>query len=189
MNSKTQIKISKRLSLVLRHNPQSIGITLDDSGWTNVHTLLKNLNDHGVKVSQDMIQTVVNENPKKRFEFNDGKTLIRARQGHSVDVDLGYEATTPPDTLYHGTPEKFLPSILKEGLTKQQRHHVHLSTNIPLMLEVARRRGSASLLKINAKQMHNDGHTFYVTENDVWLTDHIPTQYLKQIDPAQIQKH
>jgi len=188
MNPKTQTKISKRLSLVLRHNPQSIGITLDESGWTDVNKLLKNLNDLGVKISQGILQTIVNENPKKRFEFNEDKTLIRARQGHSVDVDLGYEATTPPDTLYHGTPEKFLSSIFEEGLTKQARHHVHLSTNIPLMLEVARRRGSASLLEINAQQMNNDGYTFYVTENDVWLTDHIPTQYLKQIDPVQAPK-
>ena len=90
--------------------------------------------------------------------------------------------------LYHGTPEKFLSSIFEEGLTKQARHHVHLSTNIPLMLEVARRRGPASLLEIDAKQMHNDGYTFYVTKNDVWLTDHIPTQYLKQIDPVQAPK-
>lgn len=188
MNPKSQVKISKRLSLVLRHNPQSIGITLDESGWTEVKELVQRLQKHGVNISDEILQTIVDENPKKRFEFNEDKTLIRARQGHSVDVDLGYQAVTPPDTLYHGTPEKFIPAILKEGLSKQKRHHVHLSTNIPLMLEVARRRGSASLLEIDAKQMHNNGHTFYVTENDVWLTDHIPPGYLKQIDPTQTTK-
>lgn len=186
MNIKTQTKTSKRLSLVLRHNPQSVGITLDSAGWTDVNELLRNLNSHGMKLSQEALLTIVNENSKRRFEFNENKTLIRARQGHSVNVDLGYKVPPPPDTLYHGTPEKFITVILKEGLTKQQRHHVHLSTNIPLMLEVARRRGHASLLKINAKQMYNEGHSFYLTENDVWLADHIPARYLEQIDPTQI---
>ena len=188
MTPKTQVKISKRLSLVLRHNPQSIGITLDPSGWASVDDLLKRLNDKGVRIDRQILQTIVAENPKKRFEFNADQTSIRARQGHSVNVDLGYQSTTPPDILYHGTAEKFLVPILKEGLKKQQRHHVHLSTNIPLMLEVARRRGKASLIEIDAKQMHQDGYEFYVTENDVWLSEHIPPQYIKHIDPTQIPK-
>ncbi|MFK5921889.1 MAG: RNA 2'-phosphotransferase [Verrucomicrobiota bacterium] len=180
MNAKLQTRISKRLSLILRHKPESIGITLDENGWANVQNLLNALNRNGARLTLEILETVVAENPKKRFEFNDAQTFIRARQGHSIDIDLGYSATMPPDVLYHGTAERFLDPILKEGLIKQQRHHVHMSTNIPLMLEVARRRGKAALLEIDAKQMHQDGHEFYVTENEVWLTDRIPTQYLTQ---------
>lgn len=184
MNPKTQTKISKRLSLILRHNPQSVGVTLDAAGWVNAQDLLEALNQKGTRITRETLNLIVEENPKKRFEFDGTQTRIRARQGHSVQIDLGYTATTPPDILYHGTPERFINSILREGLKKQQRHHVHLSTNIPLMLEVARRRGRASLLEINAKQMHEDGYEFFVTENDVWLSDHIPPQYLHQVDPA-----
>ncbi len=182
MNTKLQTKISKRLSLILRHKPESIGITLDENGWTDVDDLLEALNRNGARLTLEILETIVAENPKKRFEFDGSRTLIRARQGHSIEIDLGYNATTPPDLLYHGTAERFLESILSEGLTKQQRHHVHMSTDIPLMLEVARRRGKAALLEINAKQMQQDGHEFFVTENKVWLTDHVPTQYLTQKD-------
>ena len=168
MNPKAQVKISKRLSLVLRHSPQTIGITLDSSGWANVQDLLRGLNSHGLSVTQNILQIIVDENPKKRFEFDDSGTRIRARQGHSVDVELGYTASTPPETLYHGTAEHSLGFIFTEGLSKRKRHHVHLSTDIPLMLQVARRHGGKeALLEINAKQMHEDGYEFFVTENDV----------------------
>lgn len=188
MPPQTQVKISKRLSLILRHNPQSVGVVLDASGWTSIKELLDALNQHGTKINHDILDTIVAENPKKRFEFDETRTHIRARQGHSVEVELGYTATIPPDKVYHGTPERFLSSILAEGIKKLKRHHVHLSTNIPLMLEVARRRGSASLLEIDAKQMHEDGFEFFVTKNDVWLSDNIPPQYLKKIDPALAHK-
>ncbi|MCF6313568.1 MAG: RNA 2'-phosphotransferase [Verrucomicrobiales bacterium] len=182
MNAKLQTKISRRLSLILRHKPESIGITLNENGWADVQGLLEALNKNGFYLTLNILKTIVAENPKKRFEFDETGTLIRARQGHSVEIDLGYSATTPPDVLYHGTAERFLSSILSEGLTKQQRHHVHMSTDIPLMLEVARRRGKAALIEIAAKEMQLNGYEFYVTENQVWLTDHVPARYLAQKD-------
>lgn len=182
MNTKQQVRISKRLSLILRHNPQSVGLTLDPSGWAEVSELLDALSNHSTPLNKEILQEIVAENPKKRFEFDDSGLKIRARQGHSVKVDLGYMATNPPDLLYHGTPAKFLDSIMKEGLKKQQRHHVHMSENIPLMLEVARRRGEPRLIEINAKRMAEDGHKFYLTENDVWLSENIPSQFLSPVD-------
>lgn len=182
MNAKQQTKISKRLSLILRHNPQSIGIQLDSSGWAKIDELLQALNSHGIQINHDILTQVVNDNPKKRFEFNASESQIRARQGHSLKVDLGYQPTTPPDKLYHGTPEKFLTSIFKQGLQKQQRHHVHMSEDIPLMLEVAKRRGVPSLLEINAGEMVKHGHHFFHTDNDVWLTDNIPPEFITRIN-------
>ena len=187
MNTKQQVKISKRLSLVLRHNPQSIGITLDPSEWAEVTPLINALNTHGTNITRNTLTKIVDENPKKRFEFDESNTKIRARQGHSVKVELGYTPNTPPNKLYHGTPLKFLDSIMKQGLQKQQRLHVHMSENIPLMLEVARRRGEPRLIEINAKKMFADGHQFYLTENDVWLCESIPNQYLKEVNLEQLK--
>ena len=185
MNPKIRTKKSKRLSLILRHRPQSVGITLDENGWTNVQELLDALKRSGSSYSLDILKAVVVECPKKRFEFNNDETEIRARQGHSIAVDLGYEATTPPDRLYHGTADRFLDSIFAEGLKKQQRHHVHMSTDIDLMMEVGRRHGKAVLLEVNAEEMKRDGHDFFVTDNQVWLTDRVPAKYLTKIDANQ----
>ena len=118
------------------------------------------------------------ENNKQRFEFDRDRLRIRARQGHSLDIDLGYEAAIPPDTLFHGTATRFLDSILEQGLLKCARHHVHMSTNKDTMLAVGMRHGQPVILSIDARQMHNDGHQFFVTGNQVWLTDHVPPGYL-----------
>lgn len=185
MNPKIQKKYSKRLSLILRHRPESVGIKLDENGWANVHELISALNRNGAQIDLAMLELIVSDNPKKRFEFDDSETLIRARQGHSIAIDLGYEATTPPDRLYHGTADRFLDSIFAEGLKKQQRHHVHMSTDIDLMMEVGRRHGKAVLLEVNAEEMKRDGYDFFVTDNQVWLTDRVPAKYLTKIDANQ----
>ena len=182
MNPKTHKKISKRLSLILRHNPKSVGLTLDTNGWVNVQELLSALNRNGLSIDIDAVNHIVAECPKQRFEFDESQSLIRARQGHSIDIDLGYEVTKPPTVLYHGTADRFLDSIFKDGLKKQTRHHVHLSTNTSLMMEVGRRHGKAVLLEIDAGKMREDGHEFFVTENDVWLTNHVPCRYLTLIE-------
>ena len=186
MTTTNHKRISKRLSLILRHEPQSVGLQLDDNGWVAVDALIAALRARGTRIDRDLLNDVVRTNPKKRFEFDATQHLIRARQGHPVNVDLGYTPTTPPEFLYHGTPERFLPSILNEGLEKMQRHDVHLSTNVPLMLEVARRRGAAALLRIDALRMHAAGHLFYRTENDVWLTNQVPPEYITPIHPETL---
>lgn len=178
MNPQQTKKISKFLSLVLRHQPDKIGIVLDDAGWTSVNTLLTQLESAGRRISLDVLETVVAENDKQRFQFSEDRTLIRATQGHSVDVELGYEKSTPPDVLCHGTPTKFVDSIRAHGLTKQKRHHVHLHVDQNLAASVGERRGQPVVLTIDAKRMEADGFEFFVSPNGVWLTDHVPPKYL-----------
>lgn len=170
--------ISKLMSLVLRHQPEAIGLQLDENGWANVEELIQKINANGTKVDVATILIVVETNDKKRFGFNEDKTMIRANQGHSIEVDLNLTPSIPPDILYHGTADRFVDSILKEGLTKQQRQHVHLSRQIETAKAVGTRHGKPIILHINAKAMRDDGHLFYVSENNVWLVDAVPTQYI-----------
>jgi len=130
--------LSKFLSLVLRHEPQRIGLTLDDAGWVSVNDLLRACATHGKPISLADLQRVVATNDKKRFAFDPTATQIRANQGHSVAVELGYEGSTPPDRLFHGTATRFLDSIRVQGLTKQARHHVHLSADAATATSVGR---------------------------------------------------
>jgi putative RNA 2'-phosphotransferase len=178
MNAEQRKKISRRLSYVLRHQPESIGIDLAEGGWVDVQTLLGALGREGKSLTLASLQEVVATNDKQRFEFSDDGARIRARQGHSIDVDLGYEPAEPPDLLYHGTAQHSLDSILKTGLNKGQRHHVHLSINKQTMIQVGQRHGQPVLLTIRAAEMYADGHEFFVTGNQVWLTDNVPPQYL-----------
>lgn len=172
------VKISKFLSLVLRHKPETIGLTLDKGGWASVFELLQACERHGLPITLKELHAVVAFNDKKRFSFNDDGTLIRANQGHSVKVELGYQPQEPPEILYHGTVERFLPSILAKGLLKGQRHHVHLSPDIATATKVGVRRGQPVILSIKSGQMHRDGYTFYQSTNGVWLTDHVPVAYI-----------
>lgn len=174
-------KVSKSLSYVLRHRPDTIGIELGENGWIGVDELLTAFAQNGKTYSRELIEQVVADNDKQRFEFSDDSQQIRARQGHSLEVDLGYEPATPPDVLYHGTATRNLESIFKTGLNKGNRHHVHLSTDKDTMLAVAMRHGKPVLLEVDAKKMHADGHAFFVTGNGVWLVDAVPTPYLSQI--------
>lgn len=171
--------MSKRLSYVLRHAPESIGLSLDSAGWAEVEILLSLLAKHRTHISRAELDSVVANNSKQRFEFSDDRSRIRARQGHSIPIELEYEAVAPPDVLFHGTADRFLESILAEGLRKQGRHHVHMSTDKATMLEVARRHGKAVLLEIDSAGMHDSGFEFFLTANNVWLTDHVPTEFLK----------
>ena len=174
-----QVKhISKLMSLVLRHKPETIGLQLDEYGCANVIELIQKINANGTKVDIATILIVVETNDKKRFGFNEDKTMIRANQGHSIEVDLNLKPSIPPDILYHGTADRFVDSILKEGLTKQQRQHVHLSRQIETARAVGTRHGKPVILHINAKAMQDDGYLFYVSENSVWLVDAVPTQYI-----------
>ena len=174
-------KISKSLSYVLRHRPDSVGLELQDGGWVEVDALLAALAKAGQACTRATLAQVVAENDKQRFEFSEDGKRIRARQGHSVDVPLGYAPAEPPDVLYHGTATRFLNSIFAQGLLPGSRQHVHMSTNRETMLAVGKRHGIPVILVIDAGAMRLDGHTFFVTGNQVWLTDHVPARYLTQL--------
>lgn len=179
MNDQQIIKISKFLSLVLRHEPQSIGIELDENGWTGVLTLISKVGRKFPMFNMEMLEEVVAKNNKQRFAFNEDKTRIRANQGHSVKVDLDYDPVEPPEFLYHGTVAGFLRDIEKAGLKKMSRHHVHMSKDLETAIVVGTRRGKAVILKIRAGDMHRDGHKLYVTPNGVWLADEVPPRYIE----------
>lgn len=170
--------ISRFLSLVLRHKPETIGIKLDKAGWVDVDVLLAQLAKHNKIVTREELESIVTENDKKRYVLSEDGLRIRAAQGHSIDVDLGLKSEVPPLVLYHGTVEKFLKPIRKEGLQKMNRHHVHLSKDQETATKVGTRRGEAIILQVAAKHMHNDGHKFFISDNGVWLTDHVPVSYI-----------
>lgn len=171
--------ISRFLSLVLRHKPETIDIRLDENGWVSIETLLTAMNKHGKSLDRQTLETVVRENDKQRFFIDFETDRIRASQGHSVKVDLQLEALRPPNVLYHGTPNHFVASILTEGLKPKARHHVHLSADRNTAVKVGERRGSAVILEIDAAAMAEAGHQFYRSANGVWLVDRVPATYLK----------
>lgn len=176
--SKDHVRKSKALSVVLRHSPQSIGIALDDRGWADVSELLARLPRMGVRLSRKELETIVRESDKQRFAFSADGRFIRANQGHSVTVDLGLKPTTPPNVLYHGTAGKNLDSIMRSGLLKANRQHVHLHTDIKLAKSVGARHGKPVLLQVDTQAMSTEGFSFYVSENGVWLTEHVPARYI-----------
>ena len=172
-------RISKYLSKHLRHKPERIGLELLPGGWVEVSKLLAAAAEHGFELSLLELQQVVADNNKQRFGFDDSGDLIRANQGHSIKVDLQLTVRTPPAILYHGTHTQAVTEILKTGLLKMSRHHVHLTTNLSVAHEVGGRRGKSIIIGVNAILMESNGHDFYCTENDVWLVDHVPPEYLK----------
>src|SRR5689334_10869386 len=179
MTEKEIIKTSKFLSLVLRHEPARIGLELDAAGWINVTELLGAVNRHGVALTLEQLKHIVATSDKKRFAFNDDETRIRASQGHSIEIDLQYVPQVPPEFLYHGTATRFLDSIRDKGLMKMQRHHVHLSAETVVTVQVGARHGKPALLVIRAGDMHRAGHVFYRSANGVWLVDHVPAQFIE----------
>jgi len=169
---------SKFLSLVLRHKPETIGLQLDENGWANVEELITKSAATGRIYTPGDLDEIVATNDKKRFAYNEDKTRIRANQGHSVSVELNLPVTEPPEWLYHGTPERFVAAIRAEGLRKMERQHVHLSKDRETAHKVGSRRGRPSILTVRSGQMFLDGYVFYISENGVWLTDHVPANYI-----------
>ncbi len=176
----TETQISKLLSSVLRHEPQKVGLKLDTAGWVAVDDLLKALAAHEIPVSLAQLTWVVAQSDKQRFALSEDGTRIRANQGHSIPVELGYCPEQPPEALYHGTATRSLASILKLGLTKGKRHHVHLSLDIETARKVGQRHGEPTILLVASGQMHRDGYIFYRSTNGVWLTNNVLPQYLQQ---------
>ena len=182
LTEKETTHISKFLSLVLRHKPETIGVTLDENGWVSVDTLLERINISGTEIDIGILKYIVDTNAKKRFAFNEDLTLIRAGQGHSVTIELGYTPQQPPEILYHGTAIKNIKSILQHGLEKRERHHVHLSSDIATATNVGSRHGKPVIFKVASARMYTDGYTFIVSENKVWLTDNVPPKYLTLLE-------
>ena len=174
-----QRSASKFLSLVLRHEPGAIGLVLDDAGWVEVDVLLDALARHGKPMERSALERLVRENDKQRFAFSADGRRIRASQGHSVEVVLGYVASAPPELLYHGTVERFLDAIRVEGLRRGARHHVHLSATRDVATSVGSRRGRPIVVEVEAGAMAREGFEFFRSENGVWLTDHVPARFLR----------
>lgn len=176
------VQLSKYLSYVLRHKPESVSIELDADGWVNVNALICQSAKYNHSFSFYELMDVVSNNDKKRFTIKDvkGETFIRAAQGHSTQsVAMKLDAAVPPITLYHGTAISFIGSIRKTGLLKMNRHHVHLSELVTTAVSVGRRHGKVNVLTIDSKAMYADGFKFFKSDNGVWLTDHVPAKYIK----------
>lgn len=180
------IKLGRFLSLVLRHRPSAAGITLDAHGWADVDELLSGVRRTGRRIDMDTLERIVRENNKRRYSFNEDHTKIRANQGHSIPVDVELKKEIPPRRLYHGTVERFLPSIRREGIRKMGRQYVHLSADYQTAEEVGRRRGTPVVIVIDAEAMARDGAVFYLSENGVWLCDHVAPEYF--LDPEPLVK-
>jgi putative RNA 2'-phosphotransferase len=180
MNQKRTKEISKLCSYLLRHKPEAVHLTMDENGWVAVDQLLENSAKYQFEFSLEELEIAVETNKKKRFSFNDDKTKIRANQGHSIDVNVELKPTVPPEFLYHGTAEQNLESILKNGIQKRNRLHVHLSADVETAKNVGTRHGKPVILKIAALKMHQDGLLFYLSQNGVWLTDFIEPKYISK---------
>ena len=170
---------SKFISLILRHKPEEIGITLDEHGWANVDELIA-----GIAKTQpfDMaaLEEIVSTDEKQRYSFNENKTLIRANQGHSIPVDVDLEQKTPPEILYHGTGEKYAASIEKQGLIPKSRLYVHLSSDYDTAVKVGSRHGKPVVYTVAAGEMQKSGYTFYLSVNGVWLTKSVSVSFLRR---------
>lgn len=175
-------EISKFLSYVLRHQPESIGLSLNDEGWVSVIELLEKANQHGKAFNHADLMRVVAENDKQRFRLSDDGLMIRASQGHSVQVNLALTPMQPPEVLYHGTATRFLDSILKEGLKAKSRQQVHLSADKDTALKVGQRHGKPLVLEIAALNMAEQGVLFYLSDNGVWLTDYVSAEFLQIVN-------
>lgn len=171
---------SKFSSLILRHKPETIGIKLDEHGWADVSELISGISKTR-PFDMKMLEEIVRTDNKQRYSFNEDKTLIRANQGHSISVDVELEKKTPPEFLYHGTGEKFVSSIDKEGLLSKSRLYVHLSKDTETAVKVGSRHGKPVVYKVAAGKMANVGYEFFLSVNGVWLTKAVPAEYLSKL--------
>ena len=179
MSNRERVRVSKFLSLHLRHQPEALGLVLEPGGWVAIDALLRGAATAGMTITREELEEVVRESDKQRFAIDETGTRIRANQGHSTEVDLQLEPAEPPAELYHGTPEHNLEVILRDGLKKMARHHVHLSPDVATAAKVGERRGRAAILVIDAARMHAEGHAFFRSENGVWLVDSVLPVYLR----------
>ena len=177
------VATSKFLSLILRHQPEKIGLSLDANGWADIEELLRLSAAKGKPLTRALLEEVVLTNDKQRFVLSEDGAKIRANQGHSVSVELGLVPVVPPPVLFHGTATRFLESIRQQGLLKGSRQHVHLSPDEVTAMKVGQRHGKPVVLKIAAGKMQRDGHKFFCSANGVWLTDHVPAAFFEVVSP------
>lgn len=174
-------KTSRFISLILRHKPETIGITLDEHGWANVAELIDGISKTQY-IDMAMLEKIVATDNKQRYSFNEDKTLIRANQGHSIPVDVELPEKKPPVILYHRTGEKYVYSIDEQGMIPKSRLYVHLSKDEQTAKTVGSRHGKPVIYEIHASEMYDDGYVFYLSVNGVWLTKAVPTKYMKKMD-------
>jgi putative RNA 2'-phosphotransferase len=167
------------MSLILRHKPETIGLTLDPNGWADIDELLRLAKAKGKALDRKVIEQVVADNDKQRFIISEDGSRIRANQGHSISIDLALTPREPPSVLFHGTATRFLDSIREQGLLHGNRQHVHLSLEQATAVNVGQRHGKPVILEVAAKRMHEEGHIFFLSENGVWLTEHVPTLFIR----------
>lgn len=181
-SDKKSINTSRFMSLILRHKPDTIGITLDEHGWADVQELIDGINrSGGHSLDMELLEEIVRTDEKQRYSFNEDHTLIRANQGHSIPVDVELKEKVPPNILWHGTGEKYVSSIDVQGLIPKSRLYVHLSSDIETARKVGSRHGKPVLYEIDCSGMINDGYRFFLSANHIWLTKEVPARYLKKL--------
>ena len=182
MTNKELNEISKIIALVLRHKPEEIGISLNENGWASVDELILGISKkYSVEMNMEILEKIVSSDKKQRYSFNEDHSLIRANQGHSVNVDVELKREIPPNILYHGTGEKYTQLIDEQGLIPKSRLYVHLSKDYETAKTVGTRHGKPVVYKIDTAQMHNDGFEFFLSENGVWLVKSVPVKYLQKM--------
>jgi len=173
--------LSKFISLILRHKPETIGITLDEHGWAKVDELIAGI-AKSTEFNMEILEEIVRTDNKQRYSFNEDKSLIRANQGHSVPVDVELDEAAPPELLWHGTGEKYVASIDVQGLIPKSRLYVHLSKDKETAITVGARHGKPVLYCVKSGEMARDGYKFYLSKNGVWLVKKVPVKYLKKVE-------
>lgn len=181
INMEKHTELSRYISLILRHKPEVINITLDEHGWANVSEMIAGINKTQ-PIDMAILEEIVRTDKKQRYSFNEDKTLIRANQGHSVAVDVELEEATPPENLWHGTAMKYVESINQQGLIPKSRLYVHLSADYATAVNVGKRHGTPTVYKIDTALMAKDGYKFYLSANGVWLTKKVPPKYMQRIE-------
>lgn len=172
---------SKLIAYMLRHRPNEFGLSMDQHGWVDANEVVKAVAARH-KFDAKMLEAIVASDEKKRYSFNEDKSKIRANQGHSIQVDVEMPERIPPEVLYHGTGEKYVEQILKSGLLPKSRLHVHLSKDHDTAVSVGSRHGKPAVFEVRAKAMHDAGHKFWLSENEVWLTKAVPVEFMHLID-------
>lgn len=175
-----KVALSKYMSLILRHHPEVIGISLDRNGWADAEELVRGISQTH-DFSREMLDEIVRTDSKKRYSFNDDRTKIRAAQGHSVPVDVELEEREPPARLWHGTGLKYTASIDRQGLIPGERLYVHLSADMKTALTTGARHDRPEVYIVKAREMYRDGFRFFLSANGVWLTKRVPVDYLVRV--------
>lgn len=177
MNEK-YVKLSRFLCFVLRHHPEKIDIQIDKKGWCDIDLLINKANTSGKHINRKILNELVQFDSKQRYSISEDKKMIRCNQGHSINVDMEFKTLKPPDTLYHGTVERFLSDIIENGIKKMSRQYVHLSSEVNTATSVGKRRGEPVIISIDSKKMNENGILFYLSDNGVWLCEYVSPEYI-----------